>query len=154
MRPLSWFTFGGLLLSALACAVGKGKDPDSTTTSSSSSSSTSATDDSGTTTTPTTTGDSTASTSNDTDHCDWPDEGICFQYDNYANTKSWCKNIGEKYGGNAVYGNGTCDAGEVLGCDVAKGGDFDHDVTMYYYGPKFSKKSAQSACTDAGGTPI
>jgi hypothetical protein len=83
------------------------------------------------------------------DSCDWPDIGICFEFDGYDDTEAWCADIGSAYGFATTYSSAGCPLtdGE---CALPAGGDFPVPVTAYFY--DYSAAEAISACESSGGT--
>jgi hypothetical protein len=83
------------------------------------------------------------------DSCDWPDIGICFEFEGYDDTEGWCADIGSAYSIATSYSSEGCPLtdGE---CALPAGGDFPEPVTAYYY--DFSATDAESACESSGGT--
>jgi hypothetical protein len=103
--------------------------------------------------------DSVDSTETDTvsttDACTGEEWQICFEFDEYADTRRWCDAIASNYGVTTTYEAEPCALGAVVACSIpaASGTDFDHDAEAYYYAPNWDISGAESACTSAGGTP-
>ena len=130
-----------ILMLALGCSAGKDSGSDSMDVDSGTTDS--GTTDPGNTTTP-----------DVVDSCNWPDAGICFEYTNYADTSTWCTDIGTKYSFATSYAATPCDTADVVGaCAIPSGNDFKHEAVAYYYSPKFDAGKADGACSDAGGVP-
>jgi hypothetical protein len=85
------------------------------------------------------------------DSCNWTDLNVCFEYEDYDGTQTWCSDIGDDGGFATEYIAGPCPADEIGACALGVGGDFDHEATAYYYS---GTTDPDQSCLDAGGTPI